>query len=78
MSAALFWYIFPLGSTSKFLHSWSSRSETQNKMLPVEYITSACIQLSEEGHKVLFPVLQIQINKHKYEKTWILPVLLGA
>jgi len=78
MSAALFWYIFPLGSTSKVLHSWSSHSETQNKMFPVEYIASACVQRSEEGHKVLFPVLQIQINEHKYEKTWILPVLLGA
>ena len=78
MSASLFWYIFPLGSTSKILHSWSSHSETQNKIVPVEYITSACVQLSEEGHKVLFTVLQIQINEHKYEKTWILPVLLGA
>ena len=70
--------MFPLGSRSKVLSSWSTRSETQNKMFPVEYITSACVQLSEEGHKVLFPVLQIQLNEHKYEKNWILPVLLGA
>ena len=76
MSAA--WFMLPLGSTSKVLHSWSNHSETQNKMFPVEYIISACVQLSEEGHKVLFRVLQMQIDERKYEKTWILPVLLGA
>jgi len=38
-------------------------------MFAVEYIISACVQLSEEGHKVLFPVLQIQIKEHKYKKS---------